>query len=103
MPEFEEPTCDKCGAPITTGLMAAFCPRGKECEFWSPAVDEFMADFRPAVPEEATRDGFTLEEVAGAIARALDEANIKTEVLRGMCITAGLESLPDGTDMNKGS
>lgn len=41
------PHCDKCGAEITTGLMAAFCELGKECEFWTPAVDEFMADFEP--------------------------------------------------------
>jgi hypothetical protein len=44
--KLDEPTCEKCGAPITTGLMAAFCPRGKDCEFWNPAVDEFMAEFR---------------------------------------------------------
>jgi hypothetical protein len=43
--EQQSPCCDKCGAEITTGLMAAFCPKGKECEFWNPAVDEFMADF----------------------------------------------------------
>lgn len=28
------PTCDKCGAVCTTGMMAAFCSRGRECEFW---------------------------------------------------------------------
>ena len=43
--EEQAPRCDKCGAEITTGLMAAYCPQGKECEFWNPAVDEFMADF----------------------------------------------------------
>lgn len=53
-----EPTCDKCGAPITTGLMAAFCPLGKECEFWVPGVDEFMDIFRPQEPG-AERDGKT--------------------------------------------
>lgn len=41
----QDPKCDKCGAEITTGLMAAFCPKGKECEFYDPAVDEFMAEF----------------------------------------------------------
>lgn len=40
------PRCDKCGAEITTGLMAVYCPRGRDCEFWTPAVDEFMAEFR---------------------------------------------------------
>lgn len=38
-----DPRCDKCGAEITTGLMAVFCPRGKECEFWVPEVEEFKA------------------------------------------------------------
>lgn len=28
------PTCDTCGAPVTTGLMAVFCPRAEQCEFW---------------------------------------------------------------------
>ena len=41
------PTCDKCGAPITTGAMALICPLREECEFW-PAEGlgsfAFMAD-----------------------------------------------------------
>lgn len=28
-----DPTCGKCGAPITTGMMAVLCPRGRQCEF----------------------------------------------------------------------
>ena len=28
------PHCDKCGAEITTGMMAAFCEKLEECEFW---------------------------------------------------------------------
>ena len=49
--EFKEPTCDKCGAPITTGLMAVFCPAGKECEFWVPEVEQFRKDWgNPEVP-----------------------------------------------------
>jgi len=28
------PTCDKCGAPITTGAMALFCPNREQCEFY---------------------------------------------------------------------
>lgn len=42
----DEPRCDKCGAPITTGLMAAFCPNGKGCEFYVPELDEFLAYFK---------------------------------------------------------
>lgn len=41
----QAPKCDKCGEEITTGLMAAICPKGKECEFYTPAIDEFMAEF----------------------------------------------------------
>lgn len=41
----EEPKCDKCGAEITTGAMAVFCPEGKKCEFWVPEVEEFKRDF----------------------------------------------------------
>ncbi len=29
-----DPCCDRCGAPITTGLMAAFCPHRERCEYW---------------------------------------------------------------------
>jgi len=46
------PTCDKCGAPITTGLMAAFCPMWDECEFW-PEDEEgerFIMQFREPQP-----------------------------------------------------
>ena len=37
------PFCDKCGVEMTTGLMAAFCPLKKECEFWVPELDTFLA------------------------------------------------------------
>lgn len=41
------PKCDKCGLPITTGLMAVFCPLDKECEFWpGPLHQEFIDEFR---------------------------------------------------------
>lgn len=29
-----DPLCDKCGAPITTGLMALLCPGREECALW---------------------------------------------------------------------
>jgi hypothetical protein len=34
------PTCDKCGAPITTGFMVFFCPARMQCEFYDPEWDE---------------------------------------------------------------
>ena len=33
-PPNDAPHCDTCGAELTTGLMAAFCPRRERCEFW---------------------------------------------------------------------
>jgi hypothetical protein len=30
------PLCEKCGAEVTTGAMAMFCPRREQCEFWPP-------------------------------------------------------------------
>lgn len=51
----DEPKCDKCGAPITTGLMAAFCPDGKDCEFWVPELDEFLAMLTP-VPSDPAKE-----------------------------------------------
>jgi len=47
-----DPKCDKCGAEITTGLMAAFCPLGEKCEFWpdTPEGVAFINRFR-STPE----------------------------------------------------
>ncbi len=50
-----DPTCDKCGAPVTTGLMAAFCPRFRDCEFYTPELDDFMnlLEWSPPFPNAA--------------------------------------------------
>lgn len=43
------PTCEKCGAPVTTGMMAVLCPRARACAFvmdddhWE-TVEEFRED-----------------------------------------------------------
>lgn len=43
------PRCDTCGAPVTTGLMAVFCPR-KDCEFMPPeGLPEPFAKWRDEV------------------------------------------------------
>lgn len=44
--EDPDPRCDRCGAPITTGLMAAFCPHRERCEFWpeDEASQQFLDD-----------------------------------------------------------
>lgn len=41
------PTCEKCGAPLTTGAMALLCPGREECAFWPEEgiSDEFAAMF----------------------------------------------------------
>ncbi len=49
-----DPSCDKCGAPITTGLMSVFCPLRKDCEFWEPDLDESIAEFRALFNQEAS-------------------------------------------------
>lgn len=45
---FIEPTCDKCGAPITTGFMCFICPLAEKCEFWpeEPELQEFARAHR---------------------------------------------------------
>lgn len=45
----DDPKCDKCGAPITTGLMAIYCPHGRQCEFYVPEQAEFIAELRANV------------------------------------------------------
>lgn len=44
--EFETPTCDKCGAEITTGLMVCLCPCREQCAFWDEA---WSADIKASV------------------------------------------------------
>lgn len=49
------PTCDKCGAPITTGLMAVFCPQADQCEFWVEDQREFIEELRAATTPPIVR------------------------------------------------
>jgi hypothetical protein len=45
-----DPKCDRCGAPITTGMMAMMCPHGRQCAFvdddehWQ-TIEELRIDF----------------------------------------------------------
>lgn len=48
----ETPKCDKCGAEITTGLMAAFCPFKDACDLYAPGIEEFRPKDVPAVMEK---------------------------------------------------
>lgn len=48
MAEEEGPRCGKCGAEMTTALMAAFCPAKRKCEFWTPELDTFLAKLMQA-------------------------------------------------------
>lgn len=43
-----DPTCDKCGAPVCTGIMAMICPHAEQCEFWpeDPDSQEFVRQWR---------------------------------------------------------
>jgi hypothetical protein len=51
----DDPKCDRCGAPITTGLMAAICPHREKCEFWPDDKDsqDFLDSFGWRVPAMA--------------------------------------------------
>jgi hypothetical protein len=46
------PKCDKCGAEVTTGLMAAFCPQKEQCEFYVEGIEDFMESV--SVPKTST-------------------------------------------------
>jgi len=48
----QDPKCDRCGATVTTGMMAVFCPRSEKCEFW-PA-DESSQEFIQSLRNTAT-------------------------------------------------
>lgn len=55
-----DPCCGKCDAPLTTALMAVYCPRRDECEFW-PDDDqgrEFIRLLRG--------DDFDIDKLTGA-------------------------------------
>jgi hypothetical protein len=45
-------TCEKCGAPITTGMMAMICPHAEKCEFWpeDESSQEFVKQLRAQHP-----------------------------------------------------
>ena len=38
------PQCETCGVELTSGFMAAWCPRAKACQFWvhDPASEELL-------------------------------------------------------------
>ena len=51
----ECPHCNNCGAPITSGLMAAMCPHCEKCEFWPDHEDgqEFMDELGMRQPAQS--------------------------------------------------
>lgn len=51
----DDPKCDKCGAPITTGLMAVFCPKGDDCEFFVADQAEFIHELRGEAHRSAAK------------------------------------------------
>jgi hypothetical protein len=52
----EDPKCEKCGAPISTGLMALLCPGREECALWVDGDPEFAAMFPDTwTPEDKQR------------------------------------------------
>lgn len=59
----DDPKCDRCGAPITTGAMAAICPHREKCEFWPDDeesqrfLDDLGMRLPPNVEVEALAEG----------------------------------------------
>jgi hypothetical protein len=53
-PPPDTPTCDRCGAEITTGAMAAWCAHRERCEFWpdDEASQQLLDDLGWRVPVE---------------------------------------------------
>jgi hypothetical protein len=56
-----EPTCGKCGAVISTGFMALFCPEREQCEFWPDDKEsqEFLRILRNEPPSNTSTEGTT--------------------------------------------
>ena len=50
-----DPRCETCGAEITTGLMAAFCPLAERCEFWTPESADVINELRASLRAELER------------------------------------------------
>ena len=52
------PRCDKCGVELTTGLMAVFCPKEADCEFWpdTPEGVKFIRQLRAPTPRAGSND-----------------------------------------------
>lgn len=50
----DDPVCEKCGAPITTGLMALLCPGREECVMWPS--DGVAQDFSEMIPDTWTAE-----------------------------------------------
>ena len=46
------PTCDKCGAGISTAFMAVYCPERENCGFWPD--DRESQEFLRALWNEST-------------------------------------------------
>ncbi len=62
------PRCDKCGAEVSTGLMAAFCPKAEACEFWPD--DESSQEFIKSLRQPRIILGY-VEPAAAEIGRGM--------------------------------
>lgn len=88
MTEFKLPKLDEALQRLDLLMAQAF---GSD----EPAMQDWVAvrfALQERTPPEAVRK--LTEIVHVAVSRALDEADIRNEVLRGMCIEVALETLP---------
>jgi hypothetical protein len=51
------PSCAKCGAPMTTGLMAVFCPLREGCIFRMEDNADSIEEFRELFGVDAPTEG----------------------------------------------
>lgn len=53
--EDDEPRCETCGVELTTAMMAVFCPRAEQCEFWpmgEPENEMFIRRLREGITDD---------------------------------------------------
>lgn len=62
------PTCDTCGAPVTTGMMVIICPRRMRCEFYDHDFDEDTKKFLfRSWLEQDSSDSASVDEPASTV------------------------------------
>lgn len=59
--EDSTPLCPRCGAEITTGLMAVYCPQGDSCHFFPDDNTSGNQDFVRSLRVDGALPGSSIE------------------------------------------